>query len=862
MTTYIDCDFAGTVGATVSSPYTAGGFDSSPGNTTFETSTVSGKGTAAKTVNGIAGSIMWRVDVGGQNIVYFDFLWNHETADTFGLVECCDTTDGFVIAGLRVNSAGQFLLRKGDEWTGAATTEDTSTITYTPGNWIRVQAKFNRTAGTTEAKIYLTPTAASPDETLTGTCATTDAFGWLTMGTGGAPGDTYLGTAWIDDAWVSDAAYRAAASFSGDTSAIVEIAFASAPYDTTPVWTDVTAYVDALNYPISIERGRADSFEAATPGICTFVLNNDDKRFTPGYTGGPYGSNVKIGKRIRVTVPHNGTDYRRFVGFISSFDMGWPTGVTQQNRVQVTAVDLLGMMEQVKLRNVVAHTYIASDPVALWPLDDKRGSGGAMEISGVRQPRLKKIERGGGGAARFGDGEGLRAFPDGKKDRAIRFKSDQDDPSWTALGNNSISLESATTSVGFGGWVNFDGDQDPDSGIGPALASLKLTDVTSGDGAFVIGTTDKGRAYANILDNSFLATFAPPHAIGPRIDDGSWHHIYAVYTETGNGVITLYIDGEEVATSAAYGAGYPTIPATTTVTIGAGRSVDGTKYEYSPVNARMAYWGIWTDDTAVDLDVASLYEAGWRAWDSKDRTSTRIQRLGVWMGLSSNQRSLETGMSFVDIGDMKGMSCLEYANQVTAGEQGFLFVAGDGVLTFHARDHRYDGVSEATLSWHQPDETFTTDLEQIINTVTVSHNKDGEVRVQDNDSRATYGPRELTLDAALTDANQAQGIADYVLKLRETLTPRLSQFTYDLLTEDTASVRDDVLGLELGDLFTIDSLPSQAHVSSFDVWIEGIRETIGVDEWRTTFITTPDKGLGGFWILGTTAFDDPAVLAY
>jgi hypothetical protein len=211
---------------------------------------------------------------------------------------------------------------------------------------------------------------------------------------------------------------------------------------------------------------------------------------------------------------------------------------------------------------------------------------------------------------------------------------------------------------------------------------------------------------------------------------------------------------------------------------------------------------------------------------------------------------------------MKGMTALEYVNTVVAGEQGFFYIAGDGTATFHARDHRYDGVSAATLSWHQPDETFTTDLDQIINTVTVSHNRNGEVRVQDNNSRATYGPRELTVDAALTDANQAQAIGDYILKLRDTLLPRMSAFSYDLLTEADEATRDAVLSLDLGSLFTVDSLPDQAHASTLDVWVEGVRETLGIDEWNVTYITTPDKGLGGFWILGTTAFDDPPALAY
>lgn len=638
----------------------------------------------------------------------------------------------------------------------------------------------------------------------------------------------------------------------------VEIAFTTDPYASVPTYTDVTAYVDALNYPIQIERGRSDAQEAATPGTCTFVLNNDDKRFTPGYTGGTYGSNVKIGKRVRVTVTHNSTDYRRFVGFISSFDLGWPGGVTQQNRVQVTCIDLLGMMEQVKLRDVVTHTYVASSPVALWSFDDKRGSGAAMEISGTRNPRLRRVERGAGGTAKFGDGDGLPAFPDDKRSRSLRLKSDRDEDSWTGFGNSSVSLESATTSVGFGGWINFDADDDDNYVY---LGSLKLTEVGgAGYACLAVGINSKNQVFACLLDDDAATRIIP--AIGNRITDGSWHHVYVTYTETGNGVITVYLDGESVATSSAFGANYPTIPATTVVTIGGARSNDGTKAENAVTNARFAFWGIWTDTTATSLAVDDLYEAGWKAWDSKDRTSARVNRLLTWMGVPSGLISVERGLSEVDVGDMKGMTALEYVNTVVAGEQGFFFIAGDGTATFHARDHRYDGTPAVTLTRHDPSETFTTDLDQIINTVTVSHNKNGEVRVQDNDSRATYGPRELTVEAALTDSNQAQAIGDYILKLRETLLPRMSDFTYDLLTEPTQATRDNVLSLDLGDLFTVSSLPTQAHASSFDVWVEGIRESIGIDEWNVTYITTPDKGLGGFWILGTTAFDDPAVLAY
>ena len=190
-----------------------------------------------------------------------------------------------------------------------------------------------------------------------------------------------------------------------------------------------------------------------------------------------------------------------------------------------------------------------------------------------------------------------------------------------------------------------------------------------------------------------------------------------------------------------------------------------------------------------------------------------------------------------------------------------MFQRGDGTFVFQSRSHRWDTASSATLSWHHPDETFTTDLDQYVTSVEVTHSR-GSVRVSDRTAAATYGPRELTVDAALADQEQAKGIADYVLELRSSMLPRLSQFTYDLVTEDTEATRDAVLSVDLGDRLTLSSLPTQAHDTSVDVWVEGIRETISMQERTVTFITSPYKDFTGFWQLGVTALDDPAVLAY
>ena len=630
----------------------------------------------------------------------------------------------------------------------------------------------------------------------------------------------------------------------------VEIALTTAPMASSPSWTDVTAYVDQMDYPITIERGRSDAQSSVQPGTCTLVLKNDDKRFTPGYTGGPYSSNVIPGKLLRVTITHNSNTYRRFFGYITSFDMGWPGGVTQQNRVTVTAVDVLGLLSQVKLKNILDHLYIQSGPVALWPLDDDDGTHHAQELSGYRNPALDKIDRASGGVCRFDGGRGLPAIAE-KWSRSVRMKSDVDESSWTALGE-TIDLQGATGSVGIGGWVRFD-ERNDDTAVW--LTSLRL-DSTYSIAVQVASTS----TIAYLRNNSGIAT-ANTDPGPPRIVDGKWHHVFVLYEEAGLGSLTLFVDGVEIS-SDAMGAGFPSVPSTATVTVGCALRSDGTKETDAATNARYAYWGVWTDSVATSLDVAALYEAGKANWESGDRTSTRIGRVCDWLGLPSNRQSLERGLSDVAIGNIRNLTAAEYIDQLTTAEQGFFYQAGNGTATFHARDHRWNSPTvAATLTAHKPDETWTTDVEQVVNSVEVTH-RSGSVAVSDRNSKATYGPRELSVETALSTAAQAFGIAEYLLALRSTLTPRMSDYVFDLLTESSQATRDAVLGLDLGSHFQLNSLPTQAHTTSAKFWVEGISETISIHTWEIGFVTSPHVAMDGFWVLGTTSINTGLKLGY
>lgn len=169
----------------------------------------------------------------------------------------------------------------------------------------------------------------------------------------------------------------------------VEIAFASDPF-ATPVWTDVTVYVEA----VTVKRGKAGVLDNVPAGVCTVTLDNSDGRFDPNYTSGAYYPNVKPFRRIRVraatadTVTFDDPDYvfddprvtfdggpfGLFSGFITSWPQAyeWP----EVSTVTVEAVDGFQILNLRKLTATYSQ-QLSSERVAAvlddvsWPTADR-----------------------------------------------------------------------------------------------------------------------------------------------------------------------------------------------------------------------------------------------------------------------------------------------------------------------------------------------------------------------------------------------------------------------------------------------------------------------------------------------------------
>jgi hypothetical protein len=125
------------------------------------------------------------------------------------------------------------------------------------------------------------------------------------------------------------------------------IAFTTEPA-ATPTWTDVSAYI----WEFKTNRGRQYETDQFAAGSATIILDNVDRRFDPSYTGGAYGANVKVGRRLRIQATYSAVVYDLFHGYIEAYDLE----IMRSNggaRAHITVADAFKVLS----RAVVSGTF-------------------------------------------------------------------------------------------------------------------------------------------------------------------------------------------------------------------------------------------------------------------------------------------------------------------------------------------------------------------------------------------------------------------------------------------------------------------------------------------------------------------------
>ena len=237
------------------------------------------------------------------------------------------------------------------------------------------------------------------------------------------------------------------------------------------------------------------------------------------------------------------------------------------------------------------------------------------------------------------------------------------------------------------------------------------------------------------------------------------------------------------------------------------------------------------------------------------RVSAVLDQVGVSWPLAD--RDISAGVSELGADVISG-NALEYLQAVETSEQGSLFIAKNGDLTFLDRNDatpRSSGlVTFADDGTAIPYTSVTVNYgtELLVNSVTVTSDA-GSATADNSRSQIAYGIIAEELTTLVDTTEQLGNLADFIVSKYADPEYRFDSITMNLDTM-SALEKSDVLGLELGDIVLIkftpnnvgDAIEQYGEVIKLDHNIQKIRHdvTIGLAALDWTFLVLDDTLFG------------------
>lgn len=599
-----------------------------------------------------------------------------------------------------------------------------------------------------------------------------------------------------------------------------EIAFDTPPGSSSPVWTDVTAWLlaHAAHAP-RIRRGRQDEFADVQPGTLALTLDNSDGRFTAGRAASPYYPNVKRGRRIRLSAIYAGTTYYRFDGYVDRWPQQWIGSAAKYAEAQLTATDRQARLGRAgMLRSIVEEEYLLDAPHAYYPMGDAEGSVAAGQGAATTQPALSVTQTGSGGTLTFGAGtgpgtDGLTA------------------PVFTPASSSAGKYLSATLSPAI---------------VASAYVVEAFINTTTASRAIATVTTEGGGYQRLEIDATGRVQAVNPTTTVPgpttNVTDGATHHV-AVHCDTATDITTVYVDG--VAGTATADTGAPSD--LRAINVGANES--GTAL----FAGTMAHAAINTGATAARI--LAHHQAGATGF-AGERSDQRISRIATYAGIPAADQVLEPGLTTAVVAqDTTGQSPSALLQALVQTENGLLFVDTQGRLTFHSRSHRYNQTIsyalDGTAGEVGADLLFVEDDFGLANDVTASRPGGITARAVNQASIDEYQRYRADLQLLTSDDNEVASAAQWRVNNYGTPLQRCPQVNVDLLTQPAKIA--DVAGTDLGARIQLTNLPGQAAAATVDLNIEGYTETIGLDVWDIDINASP-ASTSTVWALDSATY--------
>ena len=246
--------------------------------------------------------------------------------------------------------------------------------------------------------------------------------------------------------------------------------------------------------------------------------------------------------------------------------------------------------------------------------------------------------------------------------------------------------------------------------------------------------------------------------------------------------------------------------------------------------------------------------------DPEQLTGVRIASVLDDLGVPND---IEPGNTLLPAGEqvLSSTAALGYLQEIAATENGILFAAADGTITFHDRRHRLFTVDSLTPVATIGDEAgeipyatgaLTTDDADIWPTVIVTPKDGAPETTYSQESRDAFYDRVLERSILSASQNEALAASQWLSQLYADPGPRIPTVT--LLGQADSTQWPLILGAEISQRFTW--VRRAANAISLDLYVERVADEIKIgSSWRTSLQMSPASD-NVYWLLGETGYSE------
>ncbi|MEU9059008.1 LamG-like jellyroll fold domain-containing protein [Streptomyces sp. NPDC048430] len=538
-----------------------------------------------------------------------------------------------------------------------------------------------------------------------------------------------------------------------------------------------------------------------------------------------------------------------FYGYIEK----WPVtseGLTAT--ADVSAVDGFSVLANTDLRTAFQDQVLSTGPTGYWTLADPVDSVRLENLADDQKPARLVPSKFGGGTAQFG------------AETIVR-----NDPATCYSLTNIASNQGTVVDICEGGMRNYPLDAEFSVGfwcqpVYPSSGETSTLFRSWADNAndhLSVQLNSSGRLIASMRFAEGISTATS------TVSASSSKPTFVVVT-VKTGLTSIWINGSLNVTSSIGTVMNEDVRDMRWSSLGGAQA--GSVYE-SYANGRYGHLAVW-NRSLTSTEILTMWRIGdYNGADFVEDEKARLTRIAT-MAIYNGETAFDAPKSVLQGPSWSsGAKALDELQGAAEDASGYLFMDGDGRLTYHNRDRRQGAPVRFELSDsrglpYEPGLQFEMDEDRIINEVTYRRVNGIEGVVKDQASIAAYGRKSKSVELRVTSDSAVQDAA-YAL-MNSYARPIVRCDSVTLKATATPGLFLVALGVEIGDRVTLSDLPSVAPESSLGYYVEAIDTEVSVNgsalEWVTTLSLSPAEG-SDVWVLEDPALgrlDRTTVLAY